>query len=140
METTVRSYREQDVPDMVRIWNEVVEEGIAFPQEEPLTMETGTTFFASQTYCGTAVDRKQVRCLGFISCIPIMRAGADISATPAMRSAGRTGGGTRAKSWSWTVWSRDGFTDSGCCSSMRWWRPICMQGICTNGLALSSWG
>ena len=64
METTVRSYREQDVPDMVRIWNEVVEEGIAFPQEEPLTMETGTAFFASQTYCGTAVDRETGQVLG----------------------------------------------------------------------------
>lgn len=64
METTVRAYREQDIPDMVRIWNEVVEEGIAFPQEEPLTMETGTAFFASQTYCGAAVDQETGQVLG----------------------------------------------------------------------------
>ena len=34
MEIIVRAWEERDIPDMVRIWNEVVEEGIAFPQEE----------------------------------------------------------------------------------------------------------
>lgn len=29
----IRKYNESDVPAMVRIWNEVVEEGVAFPQE-----------------------------------------------------------------------------------------------------------
>ena len=41
---------------MVEIWNEVVEEGVAFPQEELLTEESGRSFFASQTYCGVAAD------------------------------------------------------------------------------------
>lgn len=41
---------------MIRIWNHVVEEGIAFPQEELLTEESGRTFFASQTFCGVAED------------------------------------------------------------------------------------
>lgn len=27
----IRAYREADVPAMVRIWNEVVEEGVAYP-------------------------------------------------------------------------------------------------------------
>ena len=31
---TVREYKEQDMDAMIRIWNEVVEDGIAFPQEE----------------------------------------------------------------------------------------------------------
>lgn len=31
MEIIVRAWEERDIPDMVRIWNEVVEEGIAFP-------------------------------------------------------------------------------------------------------------
>lgn len=39
---------------MVEIWNEVVEEGIAFPQEELLNEDTGKTFFAVQSYCGVA--------------------------------------------------------------------------------------
>ena len=44
---------------MVRIWNEVVEEGTAFPQEECLNLETGSDFFDSQSYTGVAdIDGK----------------------------------------------------------------------------------
>lgn len=50
----IRGYESKDLPAMITIWNEVVEDGIAFPQEEPLTLETGAEFFASQTYCGVA--------------------------------------------------------------------------------------
>lgn len=53
---TVRQYNDTDETAMIRIWNEVVEEGIAFPQEEILNEKTGHVFFASQTYCGVAVD------------------------------------------------------------------------------------
>ena len=52
----IRAYRESDVPEMVRVWNEVVEEGVAFPQLEPLDEESGKAFFAAQTYCGVAED------------------------------------------------------------------------------------
>ena len=56
----IRSYREQDVPAMVHIWNEVVEEGVAFPQLELLDHETGKSFFAAQTYCAVAVDNEKI--------------------------------------------------------------------------------
>ncbi len=52
----IRGYRESDVPEMVQVWNEVVEEGVAFPQLEPLDAESGKAFFAAQTYCGVADD------------------------------------------------------------------------------------
>lgn len=45
---------------MISIWNEVVADGIAFPQEEPLGTATGTAFFASQSYCGVADDNGRV--------------------------------------------------------------------------------
>ena len=64
MEITVRHYEEQDIPEMLRIWNEVVEEGIAFPQEEPLTIQTGTRFFAEQTYCAVAADTETDKVYG----------------------------------------------------------------------------
>ena len=51
---TVRAYQENDLDAMVQIWNEVVEEGIAFPQEELLNNTTGAEFFASQTYAAVA--------------------------------------------------------------------------------------
>lgn len=56
MEITVKKYSENDIPEMVRIWNEVVEEGQAFPQEEILDTQRGRAFFASQTFCGIAAD------------------------------------------------------------------------------------
>lgn len=56
----VRKYTPGDLPEMIRIWNEVVDEGNAFPQEERLTEETGTEFFASQSYCGVADDNDEV--------------------------------------------------------------------------------
>ena len=56
----VRKYNAGDVPAMVRIWNQVVEDGVAFPQEEFLDAETGRDFFAAQTYCGVAVQDNRV--------------------------------------------------------------------------------
>ena len=41
---------------MIEIWNEIGEEGVAYPQEEYLTIESGTEFFSSQTYTAVAVD------------------------------------------------------------------------------------
>ena len=56
----VREYTKQDLPDMIRIWNEVVEDGIAFPQEELLDAESEEAFFESQSYCGVAEEDGKV--------------------------------------------------------------------------------
>ncbi|MCM1536167.1 MAG: GNAT family N-acetyltransferase [Clostridium sp.] len=56
----IRKYEEKDVPAMIAIWNEVVEEGIAFPQEECLTENTGKAFFAEQSYCGVAEEKGRI--------------------------------------------------------------------------------
>lgn len=37
----IRKYTEKDISEMVCIWNEVVEDGEAFPQEEFLDDKTG---------------------------------------------------------------------------------------------------
>ena len=52
----VREYMSADIPQMIRIWNEIVEEGNAFPQEEMLSEETGNAFFASQTRTAVAEE------------------------------------------------------------------------------------
>lgn len=52
----VRKYDNKDINSMVTIWNEVVENGVAFPQEDTLDEVTGKVFFESQSYCGVAVD------------------------------------------------------------------------------------
>ena len=54
MEIKIRKYEKKDLPEMIRIWNEVVEDGVAFPQEELLDKVSGREFFAQQTYCGVA--------------------------------------------------------------------------------------
>ena len=59
MNIKIREYQEKDLQEMVSIWNEVVEEGIAFPQEEFLSLETGKNFFQEQTYYGVAVNMDQ---------------------------------------------------------------------------------
>ena len=64
MNIKIRPYKEQDIPEMAEIWNEVVEEGIAFPQEELLTEITGREFFASQTCCGVAEDTDSGKIFG----------------------------------------------------------------------------
>ena len=56
----IRKYTEKDISEMVHIWNEVVEDGEAFPQEEFLDDKTGAEFFASQTYCGVADKDGQI--------------------------------------------------------------------------------
>lgn len=53
---TVREYCTGDLEQMIAIWNEIVEEGVAFPQEELLDEKSGEQFFASQSYCGAAAD------------------------------------------------------------------------------------
>ena len=46
----------ETVADAVAIWNQVVEDGVSFPQTEPLTEDEGAAFFAEQTLTAVAVD------------------------------------------------------------------------------------
>lgn len=60
----VRKYDPEDIDSMVAIWNEVVEEGIAFPQEECLDEVSGRGFFGEQSHCGVAVETGSGRVVG----------------------------------------------------------------------------
>ena len=53
---TIREYQKQDAAAAREIWNEVVREGVAFPQLEELTEQEADGFFASQSHTGVAVD------------------------------------------------------------------------------------
>ena len=50
----VRGYQAEDIPAMMEIWNRVVRDGVAFPQEEELTLSSAEAFFAEQSHCGVA--------------------------------------------------------------------------------------
>ena len=56
----IRKYDEKDLQQMIDIWNEVVEDGIAFPQEDFLDAASGKEFFESQSYTGVAEDEGQI--------------------------------------------------------------------------------
>ena len=64
MNIAIRPYRAEDIPTMNAIWNEVVEDGVAFPQEECLDSGTGAAFFAAQTHCGVAEETETGAVLG----------------------------------------------------------------------------
>ena len=56
----VREFRRSDMPAMICIWNEVEREGNAFPQEESLDEETGSSFFSSQSRSAVAVRNGEI--------------------------------------------------------------------------------
>lgn len=64
MTIQIRAYEENDIPALIAIWNEIVEDGMAFPQLEPLNMETGRAFFAEQTFTAAAYDDETGEVIG----------------------------------------------------------------------------
>lgn len=85
----IRGYRADDLTEMIDIWNEVVEDGIAFPQEETLDASAGEAFFGEQTYCGVAEDGGKVVGLYILHPNNIGRCGHICNASYAVSSACR---------------------------------------------------
>ena len=56
-------YEKKFVGAAIKIWNEVVREGIAFPQEDELDLATGDEFFSAQSFTGLAVDGEEILAL-----------------------------------------------------------------------------
>lgn len=56
MKIEIRKYEPDELESMTDIWNEVVEDGVAFPQLEKLSVGDGSAaeFFASQSFCAVA--------------------------------------------------------------------------------------
>lgn len=50
----VEKYAPADLPAMFEIWNAIVRDGNAFPQEDELGRESGAEFFGAQSHCGVA--------------------------------------------------------------------------------------
>ena len=64
MNIIIREYTEADTEAIGEIWNQVVDEGVAFPQEERLTEKTAREFFSEQTYTGVAEDGDSGKTVG----------------------------------------------------------------------------
>ena len=52
----IEPYSEKYINDAIEIWNDIVEDGIAFPQRDTLDPQTGDEFFKSQSFTGIAID------------------------------------------------------------------------------------
>ena len=85
----IREYTKQDLDALIRIWNEVVAEGVAFPQEDCLDMKSGADFFASQSYTGVAEDGGRVLGLYILHPNNIGRCGHICNASYAVASEAR---------------------------------------------------
>ena len=60
----IRKYETQDMESAMNIWNEVVRDGIAFPQDEELMEQSADRFFSSQSYTGIAEDNETGELVG----------------------------------------------------------------------------
>ena len=54
----IEEWKEETLTDAVAIWNQVVEDGAAFPQTELLDRESGREFFAQQSFTGVAREKE----------------------------------------------------------------------------------
>lgn len=84
----IKKYEKTDLKDAVMIWNQVVEDGVAFPQTELLTEETGHTFFEEQSFTGIAYDERSGEIVGLYILHPnnIGRCGHICNASYAVRA------------------------------------------------------
>lgn len=64
MPVKIEGFAAKDAEDAARIWNEVVDDGIAYPQEDDLTPPEAEKFFSSQTFTGIARDTETDEALG----------------------------------------------------------------------------
>lgn len=60
MNIKIREYTTEDAKASSEIWNQVVDDGVAFPQEEDLTEESGDAFFKEQTYTGKGLQLMRI--------------------------------------------------------------------------------
>ena len=86
MAIKVIPYDTKFVGEAIKIWNEVVREGIAFPQEDELDEITGDEFFKSQSFTGLAVDGEEILALYILHPNNVGRCGHISNASYAVRS------------------------------------------------------
>ena len=86
MAIKVVAYEKKFVGEAIKIWNEVVREGIAFPQEDELDEATGDEFFKAQSFTGLAVDGEEILALYILHPNNVGRCGHISNASYAVRS------------------------------------------------------
>ncbi len=84
----VEPYDKENILPAIEIWNEIVREGIAFPQEEELDEISGDEFFSAQSFTGLAKDSetKEIFALYILHPNNVGRCGHICNASYAVRS------------------------------------------------------
>ena len=72
---TIRKAEEKDIKAITAIWNEIVREGNAFPQDKELSEEDAYSFFSSQSFTAVASQMMKVQSWVCTSFIRIMSEG-----------------------------------------------------------------
>lgn len=88
MKIVITKYEKKDAAEAAGIWNEIVEAGKAFPQEEILTEEEADFFFEGQSYTGIARNLMNGEIVGLYILHPnnVGRCGHICNASYAVRS------------------------------------------------------
>lgn len=91
MNLVIREYKPSDAKVSAEIWNEVVREGNAFPQENGLDLQNADKFFKSQTYTGIAENQENGEIVGLYILHPnnVGRCGHICNASYAVKSSVR---------------------------------------------------
>lgn len=64
MEIEIKAYDKKNINELIFIWNQIVEDGTAFPQTDPLDESSGHAFFSEQSFTGVAHDADTGQVLG----------------------------------------------------------------------------
>ena len=57
---TIRQFEDRDIEQAREIWNEIVRDGVAFPQLEELDTQSGLDFFHSQSFTGVCQENGEL--------------------------------------------------------------------------------
>jgi len=91
MDIAIREFARNDISEMIAIWNEIVETGIAFPQIDKLDTAEAMSFFSEQSFTGVAENKTTKEILGLYILHPnnIGRCGHISNASYAVKSTAR---------------------------------------------------
>lgn len=64
MNILIREFTASDICEASAIWNDVVADGVAFPQLDLLDEKTGIDFFMQQSFTGIAYDEEDNKIMG----------------------------------------------------------------------------
>ena len=140
METVkIRSYKAEDVPAMADIWNQVVEEGTAFPQESKLTPSDAAVFSHLKPIAPLPRGRNPKRFTDCTFCTRTISDAAGIFPMPVTPLTRLPAVCISVSSWCVTASGRQVHMGFGCSNSMPSLPTTFTPAICTDASGFTFW-